>query len=79
MTPHFNPMMKRELYIIYIFLLSLSIPLLDIVTFRHSFDFNGNMGPDFYGFPFIYRTEIPWVNSFNGVFYIFGYFGNVFF
>jgi hypothetical protein len=52
--------------IIIIILLSLALPLLDIVTFRHSYDFNGDMGPDFYGLPFIYRTEIPWVNSFNG-------------
>ena len=65
--------------ILIITLLSLALPLLDIVTFRHSYDFNDDMGPDFYGLPFIYRTEIPWVNSFNGDFYILGYFGNVFF
>ncbi|WP_299677619.1 hypothetical protein [uncultured Dokdonia sp.] len=65
--------------IIIITLLSLALPLLDIVTFRHSYDFNGDMGPDFYGLPLIYRTEIPWVNSLSGDFYILGYFGNVFF
>lgn len=65
--------------IIILILLSLALPLLDIVTFRHSYDFNGDMGPDFYGLPFIYRTEIPWVNSLNGDFYILGYFGNVLF
>jgi hypothetical protein len=60
-------------------LLSLALPLLDIVTFRHTCDFNGDMGPEFYGLPFIYRTEIPWVNSLSGDFYLLGYAGNVVF
>ena len=60
-------------------LLALALPILDLVTFRHTCDFKGHMGPEFYGLPFIYRTEIPWVNSFSGEFYILGYFGNVFF
>ena len=60
-------------------LLALALPILDLVTFRHTCDFKGDMGPEFYGLPFIYRTEIPWVNSFSGEFYILGYFGNVFF
>ena len=63
--------------IIITILLSLALPLLDIVTLRHSYNFEDDMGPEFYGLPFIYRTEIPWVNSLSGDFYILGYFGNV--
>tara|TARA_B100001287_G_C22452733_1_gene421356 strand:+ start:150 stop:599 length:450 start_codon:yes stop_codon:yes gene_type:complete len=69
----------KAIKIIILTLLSLALPLLDIITFRHTCDFKGDMGPEFYGLPFIYRTEIPWVNSFNGDFYILGYFGNVLF
>ncbi|SFT45061.1 hypothetical protein SAMN05216474_0636 [Lishizhenia tianjinensis] len=65
--------------IIITILLSLALPLSDIVTLRHSYDFEDDIGPEFYGLPFIYRTEIPWVNSLSGDFYILGYFGNVIF
>jgi len=69
----------KTIRIITITLLALALPLLDIVTFRHTYDFKGDMGPEFYGLPFIYRTEIPWGSSLSGEFYVLGYFGNVLF
>lgn len=60
-----------------ILLLSLSISQLDFITIRYECDYLGDMGPEYYGFPFIYRTQIPWVNSLSGNFYILGYIGNV--
>ncbi len=60
-------------------ILSLSILLLDIVTWRHECgDYGGDNGPVFYGFPFVYRTQIPWVNSFSGDFYIQWFLANLF-
>jgi hypothetical protein len=60
-----------------ILLLSLSISQLDFITIRYECDYLGEMGPEYYGFPFIYRTQIPWVNSISGKFYILGYICNV--
>jgi len=65
--------------IILTFLISISLTLSDIVTFRFECDFPGGTGPQFYGFPFIYRTEIPWVNSLSGNFYFSGFIGNLIF
>lgn len=60
-------------------ILSASISLLDIITVRYDCDYLGDMGPGFYGFPFKYRTTIPWVNSMSGVFYISGFLSNILF
>lgn len=67
--------MIRQLLII---LTSLSLPFCDIISIRYNC-FHEEMGPTLYGFPFIYRTEIPWVNSFEGNLYILGFIGNVLF
>jgi hypothetical protein len=69
----------KTLRIISTTILPLALPLLDIVTIKHTYDFKGDFGPEFYGLPFIYRTEIPWGSSLSGEFYLVGYFGNVFF
>jgi hypothetical protein len=45
----------------------------DFATWRHVCDYGGDVGPYFYGFPMIYRTEIPWVNSLSGEFYLLGF------
>jgi len=66
-------------YILIALILSASIPLLDIITIRYDCDYLGDMGPGFYGFPFKYRTTIPWVNSMSGVFYISGFLSNIVF
>jgi hypothetical protein len=50
---------------------------LDVITWAHHCDFKGDLGPVFIGFPFIYRTEIPWVCSMSGQFYLLGFVGNV--
>ncbi len=59
--------------------LSLSISQLDIISVRYDCDYCGDGGPGFYGFPFKYRTTIPWVNSMSGDFYISGFLGNTLF
>lgn len=64
---------------IFLLLLPLSFPLFDFISFHRKCNWLGDGGPDYYGFPFVYRTQIPWVNSFSGEFYILGYLGNVFF
>lgn len=54
------------------------LPFIDIISIRYSC-FHNEMGPELYGFPFIYRTQIPWVNSFEGNLYLLGYLGNALF
>lgn len=64
---------------IFITLFALYFPLLDFITLHRKCDWLGDYGPEFYGFPFVYRTGIPWVNSMSGEFYGLGYLGNVLF
>lgn len=70
---------KTAKYILITLIVSLSIPLLDIITVRFDCDYLGDTGPGFYGFPFKYRTSIPWVNTMSGVFYISGFLCNILF
>jgi hypothetical protein len=70
---------KNVKYILISLLLALSIPLLDIITVRYECDYFGDAGPVFYGFPFKYRTALPWINSLSGVFYISGFLYNFLF
>lgn len=39
----------------------------------------GEMGPEYFGFPFIYRTDTTWVNSMSGEIYLKGLIGNLIF
>ena len=39
----------------------------------------GEMGPEYFGFPFIYRTDTTWVNSMSGEIYLKGLLGNLIF
>lgn len=53
-----------------------STPIAEIVTQRLTCDFQGDVGPEFYGFPWAYRTSIPWVNSMSGNLYLWPLIGN---
>jgi hypothetical protein len=50
----------------------------DLIVFVYRCDFP-EYGPDFIGFPFIYRSSIPWVNSLSANLYLSGLIGNVLF
>jgi small-conductance mechanosensitive channel len=71
--------MSFKKYWIFITLFAFSFPLLDFITLHRKCDWLGDGGPEYYGFPFVYRTGIPWVNSMSGEFYGLGYLGNVLF
>ncbi|NVK03200.1 MAG: hypothetical protein HWD92_00195 [Flavobacteriia bacterium] len=39
----------------------------------------GDPGPEYYGFPFIYRTDTTWVSSLSGILYLKGLIANLLF
>ena len=50
----------------------------DVITFEYVCDYP-EYGPSFFGFPFVYRTSTPWVNSMSAVLYVTGSVGNLLF
>lgn len=64
--------------LIFIIPLSISLVLLDLISFKYKCRYEDG-GPDFYGFPFIYRTDTSYVNSLSGELYISGFLGNTLF
>lgn len=68
-----------KLHWIFFTLFALSFPLLDFITFHQKCDWLGDDGPEFYGLPFAYRSQIPLGSSMSGEFYRLGYLGNVLF
>ncbi|WP_298392534.1 hypothetical protein [Flavobacterium sp.] len=49
----------------------------NVVTFRTILDNHYEREPNLFGFPFICKTSIPWVNSMEQHFYLLGLIGNL--
>ncbi len=67
--------MKQVLWSLFF---SPALVFLELISFRYTCQYEDG-GPDFYGFPFIYRTSNVWVNSLSGEFYVLGCIGNMLF
>ncbi len=67
---------KKKL--IFSLLVAPSLIFLDLIVFKYTCVY-GDGGPDFYGFPFIYRTDTSWGNSLSGELYILGFILNTLF
>ena len=65
--------MKGLLNILKFIPLGAAIVTLNIFTWMHICDYKGDIGPKFYGFPLIFRTEVPWLRSLSGRFYLAGF------
>ena len=50
---------------------ALGLTLSDLIAFEYICEY-GELGPTFYGFPFVYRTNTTWVNSMSGEIYLTG-------
>ena len=61
-------------------IVSIGIVTINIPTFEYIPDYpHGEMGPEFYGFPFIRSTDTTWVNTGSGEIYLIGFIGNIIF
>ena len=68
--------MKELSTIIYSIILALGILTIDFFKFEYICDYP-EIGPTFYGFPFVQETNRTWVNSMSGEIYILGFLGNL--
>jgi hypothetical protein len=51
----------------------------NVITFRTILENHHEHEPNLFGFPFICKTSVPWVNSMEQNVYLFGLFGNLIF
>ncbi len=65
--------MKKILLLI---VLSLGMITDDFLVFEYTCNYP-ELGPKFYGFPFVQETNTTWVNSMSGEIYILGFIGNL--
>jgi hypothetical protein len=57
--------------ILFALIFGVGLTFSDIVAFEYVCDYP-ELGPKFYGFPFVYRTSTTWVNSMSGDLYLQG-------
>lgn len=69
----------NKTYLLFSFLITCILIETDAITFRTVLDNSSEHLPDLFGFPFIYKTSTPWVNSFEQEVYVKGLLLNIFF
>ncbi len=73
------PITKRQvLSILFLICLGLLLNSLELVTFYKVCEYPEH-GPDYYGFPMIYRTNMTWVNTGSGIIFILNWIVNIIF
>ncbi|SNR16424.1 hypothetical protein [Tenacibaculum jejuense] len=70
--------MKELKKVVFSIILSLGMITDDFLIFEYICDYP-ELGPRFYGFPFVQETNTTWVNSMSGEIYLFGFLGNFIF
>lgn len=70
---------KRQiLNIVFLFCLGLLLNSLELVTIKKVCEYP-ELGPHYYGFPMIYRTNMTWVNTGSGIIFILNWLINILF
>lgn len=74
-----NGWCKDVLKIIVISFLSLGLVFSELLVFEYVPLYNGEGGPEYFGFPFIYRTDTTWPYSMSAELYLKGLIGDFLF
>ena len=73
-----NTHKRKIISVVFLFCLGLTFNSFEFLTFMKVCEYPEH-GPYFVGFPFIYRTNMTWVNTGSGNYYLLNWLGNIVF